>query len=109
MRILSEECRKRGIFLALSISPLFPSQYGNSRRIACDTWGTIGQTEYAMNAISGGWWTDRLYQYNDPDHLVMVEAGDQAYTTEGENRARISSGAVTGMMTARKTAQRTSS
>ena len=25
-----------------------------------------------MNAISGGWWTDLLYQYNDPDHLVMV-------------------------------------
>ncbi len=98
MRVLSEECQKRGIFLALSISPLFPSQYGNSRRIACDTWGTIGQTEYAMNAISGGWWTDHLYQYNDPDHLVMVGAGDQGKTTEGENRARITSGAVTGMM-----------
>ena len=98
MRCLSDACKENGIFLALSISPLFPSQYGNSRRIACDTWGLIGQTEYSMNAISAAWWTDHLYQYNDPDHLVMIGAGDQGNATEGENRARITNGAITGMM-----------
>ena len=98
MRCLRDECQANGIFLALSISPLFPSQYGNSRRIACDTWGLIGQTEYSMNAISAAWWTDHLYQYNDPDHLVMIGAGDQQNATEGENRARITNGAITGMM-----------
>ena len=51
-----------------------------------------------MNAISGGWWTDRLYQFNDPDHLVLVGNGDQGKTSVGENRARVTSGAVTGMM-----------
>ena len=54
-----------------------------------------------MNAISGGWWTDLLYQYNDPDHLVMVGSGgwgSPKNCTLGENRARFTSGAVTGMM-----------
>ena len=36
------------MFIALSIAPIFPYQYGNSRRIACDTWGKIGQSEYAI-------------------------------------------------------------
>ncbi len=98
IRYLQQQCERYDIFLALSIAPLFPHGYANSRRIACDTWARIDQTEYCMNAISGGWWTDRLYQYNDPDHLVMVGAGDQMYATEGENRARLTSGAVTGMM-----------
>ena len=98
MSYLSELCERYGIFLDLSIAPLFPHGYANGRRIACDTWARIDQTEYAMNAISGGWWTDRLYQFNDPDHLVLVGNGDQGGTTLGENRARITSGAVTGMM-----------
>ena len=75
-----------------------PHGYANSRRIACDTWGSIGHTEYCMNAISGGRWTDRLYQYNDPDHLVLIGIGDQMSNTIGKNRARYTSGAVAGMM-----------
>ena len=89
------------MFVSLSISPLFPYQYGNSRRVGCDTWADIGQTEYCMNAIAGGWWTDGLYQYNDPDHLVLVGSGgwgSPKNCTLGENRARFTSGAVTGMM-----------
>ena len=98
MRYLQQQCEKYDIFIALSIAPLFPHGYANSRRIACDTWGQIGHSEYCMNAISGGWWTDRLYQYNDPDHLVLIGAGDQVSNTLGENRARFTTGAVTGMM-----------
>lgn len=98
MRYLKEQCSRYGIFVALSIAPLFPHGYANSRRIACDTWGQIGHTEYCMNAISGGWWTDRLYQYNDPDHIVLIGANEQLGNTLGENRARFTSGAVTGMM-----------
>ena len=98
MRYLQQQCERYGIFLDLSIAPLFPHGHANGRRIACDTWGRIDQTEYAMNAISGGWWTDRLYQYNDPDHLVLVGRGDQLGTSLGENRARVTSGAITGMM-----------
>ena len=98
MDYFQDLCKKMGIFLNLSIAPLFPHGHANGRRIACDTWARIDQTEYAMNAISGGWWTDRLYQFNDPDHLVLVGNGDQGKTTIGENRARVTSGAVTGMM-----------
>lgn len=98
MRYLAERAAAKGIFVALSISPLFPYQYANSRRIACDTWATIGQTEYSMNAISSGWWTCRLYQYNDPDHVVLVGNGDQGATSEGENRARYTNAAAVGMV-----------
>ena len=98
MKYLIKQADKYGIFIAFSISPLFPYQYANSRRIACDTWGTIGWSEYSMNAITAGWWTDGLYQYNDPDHIVLIGNNDQLHCSEGENRARYTNGAVTGMM-----------
>ena len=85
------------MFIALSIAPIFPYQYGNSRRIACDTWGKISQSEYAMNAICGGWWTNGLYQRNDPDHIVLV-GNDKEKETEGENRARLTTGIASGML-----------
>lgn len=85
------------MFIALSIAPIFPYQYGNSRRIACDTWGKINQSEYAMNAIGGGWWTNLLYQRNDPDHIVLV-GNDEVKETEGENRARFTTGVASGML-----------
>lgn len=98
MQYLAELCREKGIFIAMSISPVFPYQYANSRRVACDTWAKIDQTEYGMNALSGGWWTCKLYQYNDPDHVVLVGNGDQGNTTVGENRARYTNAAATGMV-----------
>lgn len=84
------------VYIDLSISPLFPYHYANGRRQACDTWGTIGWTEYSMNAITAGWWTNGLYQYNDPDGLPMVGHGDQGSCTMGENRSRLTSGIVSG-------------
>ena len=44
-----------------------------------------------MNAVSYGWWQELVYQYNDADHIVLKDA------TEGENRARITSGIITGL------------
>lgn len=85
------------MFIALSIAPIFPYQYGNSRRIACDTWGKIAQSEYAMNAICGGWWTNGFYQRNDPDHIVLV-GNDKKKESEGENRARLTTGVASGML-----------
>lgn len=79
------------MYINLSISPIFPSHYANSRRIACDAWNKIKDTEYTLNALSYGWWLNKVYQYNDADHIVLREA------TEGENRARITSGAITGI------------
>lgn len=79
------------MFINLSISPIFPAQYAHSRRIACDAWNKIKDTEYTMNAVSYGWWIGRVYRYNDADHIVLKEA------TEGENRARVSSSVITGL------------
>ena len=98
MRYLANRAAAKGIFLALGMAPLFPYQYANARRVTCDTWGKIDQTEYAMNALSSGWWTAGLYQYNDPDHVVLVGNGTQAETTIGENRARFTNAAITGMV-----------
>lgn len=79
------------MYLNLSISPIFPSQYAQSRRIACDAWNKIKDTEYTMNALSYGWWVGQVYRYNDADHVVLRDA------TEGENRARITSSLITGI------------
>ena len=54
-------------------------------------------TASCPNAVAGGWWTKEFYQYNDPDHLVLV-GNDQEKETEGENRARFTNGAVSGMV-----------
>jgi len=79
------------MFLNLSISPTFPAHYAQSRRIACDAWNKIKDTEYTMNAVSYGWWIDNVYQFNDADHIVLKEA------TDGENRARVTSAVITGL------------
>lgn len=79
------------MYINLSISPVFPARYANSRRIACDAWNKIKDTEYTLNATSYGWWQDRIYNYNDADHIVLRDA------TEGENRARITSAIITGI------------
>ncbi|MDR1981939.1 MAG: alpha-galactosidase [Tannerellaceae bacterium] len=79
------------MYINLSISPVFPAQYAQSRRIACDAWGKIKDTEYTLNALSYGWWQDEVYQFNDADHIVLQKA------SEGENRARITSAVMTGI------------
>lgn len=79
------------MYLNLSISPLFPAHYAQSRRIACDAWNKIKDTEYTLNALSYGWWLDYVYQFNDSDHIVLRDA------EEGENRARVTSGVIIGI------------
>jgi alpha-galactosidase len=82
------------MFISESIAPLFPYQYGHSRRIACDAeTSLIGNTEYTMNSVTYGWWLDDLYQFNDPD--AMVFNGYSA--TTNENQSRLINAAVTGL------------
>jgi alpha-galactosidase len=80
-----------GIYLNESIAPLFPSQYANSRRISCDAFGGIWETEYMLNSLTYGWWLGKIYDYNDADQMVLEGHG------EGENRARVTSSAITGI------------
>lgn len=89
---------KTPIFILNSIAPLFPYQYANARRVSCDTWGSINWTEYSMNALTAGWWTAGLYQFNDPDGVPLIGRGDQSALTLGENRARLTNAIATGMV-----------
>ena len=92
MRYLNELINGQ-FYITMAISPLFPSNYAHSRRIACDAFAGINDTEYTLNGLSYGWWLSKAYRYNDPDHLVL----QQKEETEGENRARLTSGVITGI------------
>jgi hypothetical protein len=81
------------MFINFSIAPLFPANYAHSRRIACDAFSKINETEYTLNSTTYGWWLDHVYSYNDADHVVLHDA------SEGENRARVTSSAITGIFT----------
>ncbi len=79
------------MWINLSIAPLFPANYAHSRRIGCDAWADINNTEYTLNALTYGWWLDHVYHFNDADHIVLEGVSD------GENRARVTSSAITGV------------
>jgi len=80
-----------GIFINLSVAPLFPYQYGHARRLSCDSYGSIFETEYVLNSLSYGWWMNSiLYEFNDPDHLVFEGH------SENENKSRLISGVISG-------------
>lgn len=99
MDFIRKQCGD-SICIDLSISPIFPYQYTEGRRISCDAYSSIDNTQYVMNSTSYGWWIDKLYVFNDPDNLVLKSIYQNGTETLGENRARITSGAVTGMFTA---------
>ena len=79
---LGPDLRRGNFFISLSIAPKFPSQYAHSRRISCDVFGNIsgatGSVEMMLNCLTYGWWTNRyVYQYNDPDYMVLYRAYNQ--------------------------------
>ena len=84
---------KGKFYITQAISPVFPSHYAHSRRIACDAFAAITDSEYTLNGLSYGWWLCNAYRFNDADHLLMFREG----ITEGENRARVTSGVITGI------------
>ncbi|MCM1109600.1 MAG: hypothetical protein NC336_00125 [Clostridium sp.] len=96
MKMMYDLAEQYGIYIVEAMSPLFPYNYAHGRRTCCDRFSKIDETEYVMNAISYGWWTDRLYTVNDPDQLVLVGRNNKKSETIGENRARATSGMVTG-------------
>ncbi|KGO85295.1 alpha-galactosidase [Flavobacterium rivuli WB 3.3-2 = DSM 21788] len=76
-----------------AISPnLATSSYAHTRRIACDAWKTMEQTQYTLNSVNYGWWQTYTYNYIDADHVVFADE------SEGENRARLISSVITGTL-----------
>ncbi|MGI4789975.1 MAG: alpha-galactosidase [Janthinobacterium lividum] len=89
----------RPFFISLSIAPLFPAGYGHSRRISCDTFGTIGNSEYMLNSLTYGWWQGgTIYAFNDGDHAVLYQAHGQPVTTPAEGRSRLNASVVAGSL-----------
>ena len=89
----------RPFFISLSIAPLFPSGYGHSRRISCDTFGSIGNTEYMLNSLTYGWWEGgTVYAFNDADSALLYQAHGQPVTTAAEGRSRLNSAVVAGSL-----------
>ncbi|MGN0316035.1 MAG: hypothetical protein ACI4EG_14760 [Fusicatenibacter sp.] len=96
--LLDEKIIGRPFFISLSIAPIFPYGFGHARRISCDTFGTAKDVEYELNSHTYGWWMNgRLYQYNDPDHVVLLKSFSMDRdSTEGEARARYTTAVIGG-------------
>lgn len=96
--LLDEKRIGRPFFISLSIAPVFPYGYGHARRISCDAFGTAQDVEYGLNSQTYGWWLNgRLYQYNDPDHVVLLRSFCmERDSTEGEAKARYTAAAIGG-------------
>jgi alpha-galactosidase len=101
MKQIVDETGNR-MFLSLSIAPLFPSGYGHARRLSCDTKGHISggdqTTEYMLNSLTYGWWTDKNLYITDPDHVVLGEKADQGARSLTEGKSRLLSAIISGGM-----------
>jgi alpha-galactosidase len=90
------------MFLSLSIAPLFPSGYGNARRLSCDTKGHVSggdqSTEYMLNSLTYGWWTSKNLYITDPDHVVLGDKADQGARNVAEGKTRLLSAIISGGM-----------
>lgn len=82
------------VFINLSMAPIFPYNYANGRRLCCDTYYKINETEYMLNSLTYGFWQSELYDWLDPDHIVVW--GKDGKANEREARSRVLSGIVTG-------------
>lgn len=79
------------VYAAISPS-MATARYVHMRRIGCDAFSAIDNTEYTLNSTGYGWWQRGLYQYIDADHVVFKEE------KENVNRARLASALVTGTL-----------
>ena len=76
-----------------AISPnIATARFVHMRRIGCDAFSAIDNTEYTLNSTGYGWWQSGLYNFVDADHVVFNTAPD------GMNRARLTSSLVTGTL-----------
>jgi alpha-galactosidase len=101
MKQIVDETGNR-MFLSLSIAPLFPAGYGHARRLSCDTKGHISggdqTTEYMLNSLTYGWWTDENLYITDPDHVVLGANADQGARSVVEGKSRLLSAIISGGM-----------
>lgn len=81
------------MLLYAAISPnMATARYVHMRRVGCDAFSAIDNTEYTLNSTGYGWWQSSLYDFIDGDHVVFGKE------KEGANRARLASAIVTGTL-----------
>ncbi|WP_461225459.1 alpha-amylase family protein [Lacticaseibacillus suihuaensis] len=86
------------MFISLSIAPIFPGGYGHARRISCDAFGALDQSEYVNNSMTYLWWLQgRQFAYNDPDHIVLFHSNDSDSISLAEAKTRFSTGLISGL------------
>ncbi|WP_316799593.1 alpha-galactosidase [Pedobacter frigidisoli] len=87
------KCLDNKMLIYAAISPSLASgRYVQVRRIACDAFKSIKDTEYTLNSVTNGWWQTYLYHYIDADHVVLGNEGEAA------NISRTLSAIVTGTL-----------
>jgi hypothetical protein len=78
------------MYISEAIAPIFPAQYGHSRRISCDIDGTLGMSAYELNNLTYGWWQNgTIYKYTDPDYMKLTSNLEEA-------RTRVNSAVISG-------------
>lgn len=93
---MNEVCNIVGddVFINLSMAPIFPYNYANGRRLCCDTYSGINETKYMLNSLTYGFWQSELYDWIDPDHIIVW--GKEGKASASEARSRMVSGVITG-------------
>jgi len=95
MKYLTDRLANQMLVYA-AISPnIATGPYAHIRRVACDAFAQINDTEYTMNSVAYGWWQSHIYNFIDADHIVFGSRYE-ASATEGENRARFASALTCG-------------
>lgn len=89
MKKIHEICDGK-MFVNLSISPVFPYQYADGRRISCDAFSSIDNSRHVLSYLTSCFWQKSLYAYPDPDHLVVTGAN------ENVGRVRVTTGVISG-------------
>lgn len=95
-QLLSEENAGRPVFISVSIAPLFPYQYAHARRISCDVFNELKDSEYMLNAMTYGWWQKELYPFLDGDMMCLHKRDGGVFSRYEEALMRVNSNAVTG-------------
>ncbi|MBE6638643.1 MAG: hypothetical protein E7616_04205 [Ruminococcaceae bacterium] len=78
------------MFVNLSIAPIFPYQYADGRRVSCDAFAALDNTQHVLSYLTACFWEKELYQYPDPDHLLVWGS------PESVARSRVTSGVICG-------------
>ena len=94
---LSPEALGRPFFVDFSIAPLFPHGYANARRVSCDSFGQIYDTEYVLNSVTYSFWQNgTIYNYADPDHTCLYRSVGRPVSDPEEARSRLLASVIAG-------------